>query len=48
MRAAVYDRYGSRRRAVSSDEVPMPAPGDDDVLVRVHAAATTTGCGQPR
>jgi NADPH:quinone reductase-like Zn-dependent oxidoreductase len=37
MKAAVYRRYGSPG-VVSVDEVPTPAPRDDEVLVRIHAA----------
>jgi NADPH:quinone reductase-like Zn-dependent oxidoreductase len=37
MKAAVYRRYGSPD-VVSVDEVPTPAPSDDEVLVRIHAA----------
>jgi NADPH:quinone reductase-like Zn-dependent oxidoreductase len=37
MKAAVYRRYGSPA-VVSVDEVPTPAPRDDEVLVRIHAA----------
>ena len=37
MKAAVYRRYGSPD-VVSVDEVPTPAPRDDEVLVRIHAA----------
>jgi NADPH:quinone reductase-like Zn-dependent oxidoreductase len=38
MKAVVHDRFGSSG-VVHVDDVPAPAPGDDDVLVRVHAAA---------
>ncbi len=37
MKAAVHDRYGSAD-VVRVEEVPTPVPGDDEVLVRVHAA----------
>ena len=37
MKAAVYRRYGSPA-VVSVDKVPTPAPRDDEVLVRIHAA----------
>jgi NADPH:quinone reductase-like Zn-dependent oxidoreductase len=37
MKAAVYRRYGSPDVG-SVDEVPTPAPRDDEVLVRIHAA----------
>jgi len=38
MRAAVYDRYGPPE-VLRIAEVPVPLPGDDEVLVRVHASA---------
>src|SRR5215471_11102630 len=37
MKAAVHDRYGSAD-VVRVEETPTPVPGDDEVLVRVHAA----------
>ena len=37
MRAFVVDRYGSND-AVRAAEMPVPAVGDDDVLVRINAA----------
>ncbi len=37
MKAAVYGRYGSPD-VVTVDDVPMPVPRDDEVLVRLHAA----------
>ena len=37
MKAAVYDRYGPPERLRITD-VPVPVPGDHDVLVRVHAS----------
>ena len=36
------DRYGAPE-VVRIAEVPMPVPGADEVLVRVHAAAVTSG-----
>ncbi len=39
MRAAIHDRYGSPRDVVRVDEVAMPVPDDDRVLVRVEAAS---------
>ena len=37
MKAAVYRSYGSAD-VVTVDDLPKPVPGDDEVLVRVHAA----------
>lgn len=42
MRAAIVDRYGSPE-VVQIAEVPRPHPANGDVLVRVHAAAVTSG-----
>jgi len=42
MRAAVVDRYGAPE-VVRIADVPCLDPGADDVLVRVHAAAVTSG-----
>ncbi len=36
MRAVVYDRYGPPE-VQRLEEVPPPIPGDDEVLVKVHA-----------
>ncbi|HJS27462.1 MAG TPA: NAD(P)-dependent alcohol dehydrogenase [Actinomycetota bacterium] len=45
MKAAVRTRYGPPE-AVRIVEVPSPVPGDDEVLVRVHAATVNrTDCG---
>ena len=38
MRAVQFDRYGTSA-ALAVREVPVPGVGDDDVLVRVEAAA---------
>lgn len=38
MRAAVYERYGPPE-VISIRDVPTPAPADDEVLIRVHAAS---------
>lgn len=38
MRAAVRERYGDPRDVVHLGDVPVPKPGDDDVLVRVRTA----------
>jgi NADPH:quinone reductase-like Zn-dependent oxidoreductase len=40
MKAIVQDRYGSAD-ALEFGDIPDPVVGEDDVLVRVHAA----GCG---
>jgi NADPH2:quinone reductase len=40
MRAVVYDRYGPPE-VLRLDEVPKPEPREDEVLVRVRAAAVT-------
>jgi NADPH:quinone reductase-like Zn-dependent oxidoreductase len=42
MRAAVFDRYGGPE-VVRVADVPRPQPRADEVLVRVHAAAVTSG-----
>lgn len=45
MRAVTFDRYGSPD-VLRIEEVTRPAPTDDEVLVRVHAAtATRSDCG---
>jgi NADPH:quinone reductase-like Zn-dependent oxidoreductase len=38
MKAALIDRYGNNER-VRVDDVPVPAIGDADLLVRVQAAS---------
>lgn len=38
MQAAVYHEYGSPD-VLKLDDVPEPVPGDDEVLIRVHAAS---------
>jgi NADPH:quinone reductase-like Zn-dependent oxidoreductase len=40
MRAVVYDRYGPPE-VLRIEEVDRPVPNDDEVLVRIHAAAVT-------
>ncbi|MFO0750559.1 MAG: NAD(P)-dependent alcohol dehydrogenase [Myxococcota bacterium] len=42
MRAMVQRRYG-QPDVLALEEVPRPAPGDGEVLVRVHAAGVTIG-----
>ena len=45
MRAVVYDRYGPPE-VLRIEEVPRPVPKDDEILIRIHAAAvnrTDTG-----
>jgi len=42
MRAIVHRRYGTPD-ALAFEEVERPVPGDDDVLVRVHAAGVNIG-----
>ncbi|MFG1682753.1 NAD(P)-dependent alcohol dehydrogenase [Nonomuraea sp. NPDC049269] len=42
MKAIVQDEYGSPH-VLSLDEVPIPTPGADDVLIRVHAAGIDYG-----
>jgi NADPH:quinone reductase-like Zn-dependent oxidoreductase len=44
MRAIIQDTYGSRAKDVLRfGEAPIPAPGDDEVLVRVVAASVDRG-----
>ena len=38
MRAALFDRYGTNE-VVEVKDIPVPVPGPDEVLVRVHAAS---------
>jgi NADPH:quinone reductase-like Zn-dependent oxidoreductase len=46
MRAAVSERYGPPDVVRVVDDVPVPWPGPDDVLVRVHATTVNrTDCG---
>jgi NADPH:quinone reductase-like Zn-dependent oxidoreductase len=42
MKAIVQDTYGSSE-ALRLEDVERPSPGDDDVLVRVHAAGVDPG-----
>lgn len=41
MKAAVYRRYGPPE-VVTIEEMPRPTPGDNEVLIRVHAATVTS------
>ena len=48
MKAATIARYGSPG-VVEVRDVPVPVPGPDEVLVRVHAATVNrTDCGELR
>jgi NADPH:quinone reductase-like Zn-dependent oxidoreductase len=48
MRAALVTRYGPPN-VVTVGEAPKPAPGADEVLIRVHAASVNrTDCGELR
>jgi NADPH:quinone reductase-like Zn-dependent oxidoreductase len=45
MRAVVHDRYGPPD-VLRLEDVPRPIPGDDEILVKVHATSVTrTDCG---
>ena len=45
MRAVVYDRYGPPE-VLRLDDVPRPAPKEDEVLIKIHAATVTrSDCG---
>ena len=39
MKAIVYSRYGAPEKVLRFEDVPNPAPKDDEVLVKVHAAS---------
>lgn len=43
MRAVIQDRYGPPEEALRIGEVGRPVPGDDEVLVQVHASTVTRG-----
>lgn len=47
MKAAVLTRYGPPE-TLQIREVPTPIPGDDEILIRVHAAAVTQGDSEVR
>jgi NADPH:quinone reductase-like Zn-dependent oxidoreductase len=40
MKAIMFDRYGSAD-VLQLRDIPQPTPGDDDILVKVHAAPAT-------
>ncbi len=42
MKAAVYSKYGPPE-VISIKDVPIPTPGDTDVLIKVHATTVSTG-----
>jgi NADPH:quinone reductase-like Zn-dependent oxidoreductase len=42
MKAIVYTKYGSPD-VLNFEEVQKPVPGDDEVLIKIHAAAITAG-----
>jgi NADPH:quinone reductase-like Zn-dependent oxidoreductase len=43
MRAIVQTKYGSPRDVLTMTEMERPVPGDDEVLIRVHAAGVDPG-----
>jgi len=43
MKAMVYEKYGSPLEVLHLDEVEMPVPSDDEVLVKIQAASINFG-----
>jgi len=39
MKAIVYHDYGAPRDVLAVEEIEKPTPGDDEVLIRIRAAA---------
>ena len=39
MRAITYDRFGPAAEALTLEDMPVPTPGDGEVLVRLHTSA---------
>lgn len=42
MKAVIFAKYGSPD-GLHIEEIPLPVPGDNDVLIRVHATTVTAG-----
>jgi NADPH:quinone reductase-like Zn-dependent oxidoreductase len=42
MKAVVYTEYGSPD-VLNFEEIQKPIPGEDEVLIKIHAAAITAG-----
>jgi len=45
MQAITQDRYGEAEDVLRLEEIARPAIGDEDVLLRVHAAGSTGASG---